>query len=111
VDEKPYISIKSEVLIKLEAHLPEIQSRFGIESLGVFGSVSRGEDTPESDIDILYKFKPGIKTYHALLDLGDYLEELLGRKVDLVSSEWVSPYLKPYIDAEVILYGQERGAV
>ena len=111
MDEKPYNSIKSEVLTKLEVYLPEIQSRFGIESLGIFGSVSRGEDTPESDIDILYKFKPGIKTYHALLDLGDYLEELFGRKVDLVSSEWINPYLKPYVDAEVILYGQKRGEV
>ena len=111
MDEKRYKSIKSEVLSKLEAHLPEIQSRFGIESLGVFGSVSRGEDTPESDIDILYKFKPGIKTYHALLDLGEYLEALFGRKVDLVASEWLSSYIKPYIDAEVILYRTEGGAV
>ncbi|WOF17059.1 nucleotidyltransferase family protein [Methanoplanus sp. FWC-SCC4] len=108
---KPYHSIKSEVLAKLESHLPEIQERFGIESLGVFGSVSRGEDTPESDVDILYRFKPGIKTYHALLDLGEYLEKLFGRKVDLVSSEWMSPYLRPYVDAEVILYGRKRGAV
>jgi predicted nucleotidyltransferase len=48
-----YVSIKNEVVKKLEEHLPEIRERFGIEMLGVFGSVSRGEDKPDSDIDIL----------------------------------------------------------
>lgn len=51
-----YQSIKSDVLSKLEAHLPEIRERFGIETLGLFGSVSRGEDTSDSDVDILYRF-------------------------------------------------------
>ena len=64
-----YVSIRDDVVKKLEEHLPEIRERFGIETLGLFGSVSRGEDTAESDIDILYRFKPGIKTYHAMLDL------------------------------------------
>ena len=77
-----YVSIRDDVVKKLEEHLPEIRERFGIETLGLFGSVSRGEDTAESDIDILYRFKPGIKTYHAMLDLADYLEELFGRSGD-----------------------------
>lgn len=51
-----YTSIKEDVLKKLEANLPEMRERFGIETIGIFGSVSRGEDTPRSDIDILYKF-------------------------------------------------------
>lgn len=51
-----YTSIKEDVLKKLEANLPEMRERFGIETIGIFGSVSRGEDTPRSDIDSLYKF-------------------------------------------------------
>lgn len=51
-----YTSIKEDVLKKLEANLPEMRERFGIETIGIFGSVSRGEDTPRSAIDILYKF-------------------------------------------------------
>lgn len=51
-----YVSIKEEVLSTLKAHFPEIREWFGIETLGVFGSVSRGEDTTESDVDILTGF-------------------------------------------------------
>ena len=105
-----YVSIRDDVVKKLEEHLPEIRERFGIEMLGLFGSVSRGEDTAESDIDILYRFKPGIKTYHAMLDLADYLEELFGRPVDLTAADWISPLLKSHIEADVIFCGAERGA-
>lgn len=105
-----YVSIKDDVVRKLDEHLPEIQERFGIEVLGLFGSVSRGEDTPESDIDILYRFKAGIKTYHAMLELADYLEELFGRPVDLTAADWISPLVKSHIDAEVIFCGAEKGA-
>ena len=105
-----YVSIRDDVVKKLEEHLPEIRERFGIEMLGLFGSVSRGEDTADSDIDILYRFKTGIKTYHAMLDLADYLEELFGRPVDLTAVEWVSPLLKSHIEADVIFCGAEKGA-
>ena len=97
-----YVSIKEEVLQKLEANMPVIQERFGIEKIGIFGSVSRGTDTPDSDIDIIYQFKPGIRMYHNLLDLGDFLEELFGRNVDLIAIEWVSPYLKSTISQDTI---------
>jgi len=92
-----YVSIKEEVLRKLERNMPEIRERFDIEILGIFGSVSRGEDTCESDVDILYKFKKGKSTLHKLIDLGDYLEDLFGRKVDLVATDWIDPYLKKSI--------------
>ena len=46
-----YTSIKEITVNKLEEHLPELQRRFGIECIGIFGSVSRGEDTQDSDID------------------------------------------------------------
>ena len=104
-----YTSIREDVLKKLQHHLPEIQQQFGIETLGIFGSVARGEDGPESDIDILYTFRSGIKTYHALLDLADYLEALLGRHVDLISAEWLSPHLRPYVESDLILYGTSQG--
>ncbi len=51
-------SIKEDVLAKLKVHLPELRERFGIETIGIFGSVSRGEDRPESDVDVLYTFRP-----------------------------------------------------
>ena len=49
-----YVSIKEEVLHKLDVNIPEIRNRFNIETLSLFGSVARGEDTPASDIDLAY---------------------------------------------------------
>ena len=52
-----YTSIKEDVINKLKEHLLELQELFGIKNIGIFGSVSRGDDTPESDVDILYIFQ------------------------------------------------------
>jgi len=83
-----YVSIKEEVLQKLEANMPEIRERFGIQSLKLFGSVARGEDTVNSDIDLLYVFRDGYATYDNLFNLSEYLENLLGREIELVSEIW-----------------------
>ena len=97
-----YVSIKEEVLRKLEAKMPEIRDRFGIESLSLFGSVARGEDTSSSDIDILYTFAPGESTLSNLIQLGDYLEALFHKKVDLVGKNWISPYFSEIVLSEAI---------
>jgi hypothetical protein len=62
----------------------------------LFGSVVRGEQTEESDIDILIEFPKG-KSLIDLIDLEMKLEQTLGRKVDLLTYNSVSPYLKEYI--------------
>ncbi|HJJ38796.1 MAG TPA: hypothetical protein O0X42_01545 [Methanocorpusculum sp.] len=51
-------SIKEDVLTKFEAHMPEIRERFCIEDLSLFGSVTRGEDTPDSDMIISIHISP-----------------------------------------------------
>ena len=51
-----YASIRENVLRKMEEHMPEIRERFGVKRLALFGSVSHAEDTPDSDVDILYEF-------------------------------------------------------
>ncbi|MDE2523291.1 MAG: hypothetical protein O0X93_09085 [Methanocorpusculum sp.] len=71
-----YTSIKEEILIKLEIHLPEMQEFFGIETIGIFGYVSRSEDTPASDIDILYKFSTSTIHLRQFMGLQDSLEQL-----------------------------------
>lgn len=50
------VSIKEDVLARLKENLPEIRERFFVDIIGIFGSVSRGEDTAESDVNVLYKF-------------------------------------------------------
>jgi len=98
-----YVSIKEEVLQKLNANMPEIRERFGIKTLGIFGSVSRGEDTPESDIDIFYEFNPDRINYDAYLDLYDYLETLFQHKIEMVSLDSMPSRFRTAIDNDMIL--------
>ncbi len=83
-----YQSIRSHVLAVLEREYPYLQKRFGVQQLRLFGSVSRGEDTEDSDIDLLYIFVPEMNTYDNLFDLHEYLTNLFGRRIELVSEKW-----------------------
>ncbi|MDO5843748.1 MAG: nucleotidyltransferase family protein [Methanocorpusculum sp.] len=100
--ETEYVSIKDDVLKKLEANLPEIRERFGIETIGIFGSVSRGEDTTESDVDVMISFMPLQASYRNLLGLNHFLTDLFNRRVDLVTVNGISPYIKPYVETDII---------
>ena len=62
---------------------PELERRFGVIRIGVFGSVARGEEDAESDVDVLVELEEPIGW--ELVDLQDRLEEVLGRRVDLVT--------------------------
>lgn len=77
----------------------EIRS-LGIERLALFGSVVRGEAGPDSDVDVLVGFAPGAKSFDHLLALSELLEERLGRPVEIVTMEALSPFLGPRILAE-----------
>jgi len=71
--------------------------------IGIFGSVARGENTDNSDIDILYQLKDAVGLFN-LVRIKDNLEEKLNKKVDLVSEKHLHPKLKPQImgDLEII---------
>ena len=73
----------------------------GVERLGVFGSMARGEASPESDIDILVKFKPDYQTYDNLFEVGEALEHVFRRRVDLVTEPSLSPHIGPHILKQV----------
>ena len=81
----------------------------GVKRIALFGSVVRGEDAPESDIDILVTLKPRPERsplgLFKWIGLEEKLSEKLSRKVDLISEDGLSPYIRPYVDREkVILY-------
>jgi predicted nucleotidyltransferase len=81
----------------------------GVKRIALFGSVVRGQDTPGSDIDILVTLKPRSERpplgLFKWIALEEELSERLSRKVDLVSEDGLSPYIRPYVDREkVILY-------
>jgi len=80
----------------------EIKKRFGIRKIGIFGSFARGEEKEESDIDILVEFQDNYKTFDNYMDLKFSLEDLFGRKIDLVTIDALRPQLKDGILQEVI---------
>ena len=92
---------KSEILEILRSHRDELRKQFGVKSLAVFGSVVRGEAGPDSDVDILVEFE-GRATFDRYMGLKFFLENLLGRRVDLVTRKALKPRLRPYVEREAI---------
>ena len=90
---------KEHVVARLWQAEPQIRS-LGVRRLALFGSVVRNEAGPESDVDLLVEFAPGQKSFDRFLALTDFLEELLGRPVELVTTEALSPYIGPHILSE-----------
>lgn len=92
---------RTEALGHLRAHMPEIRERFGVRDLALFGSTSRATAGAESDIDILVAFD-GPATSGRYFGLQFYLEDLLGRPVDLVTDKALRPELRPFVEREAI---------
>jgi len=90
---------RDEAVRCLLASEAEIRA-LGVRRLALFGSVLRGEAGPDSDVDLLVQFSPGAKTFDRFLALSDLLEERLGRRVELVTTEALSPFIGPRILAE-----------
>ena len=93
---------KSEFVAKLEAVLPEIRNRFGVTKIGIFGSTARGDDRPESDVDVLVELSPDHLTFRNFSALADFLEELYGRKVDLLTVGGIDPLIRQDVESEVV---------
>jgi predicted nucleotidyltransferase len=94
------VTAKQEILHRIQTHREEIRS-LGVEGLGLFGSFVRGEQGPESDVDLLVRFRPQEKTFDNFMGLAFLLEDVLQRRVELVTTEGLSPFLRPRILEEV----------
>ena len=94
------VTDKSEIHKIIKSHHSSIQ-RFGAERLGLFGSFVRGEQKDGSDIDILVEFEEGKKTFRNYLNLADYLEMLLNRKVDLLTWESMVSFVQRNVKDEI----------
>lgn len=80
--------------------LDDLCARYGFARLEVFGSVARGEDRADSDIDVLYDLLPGRHVTWEIVDAADEMSGILGRPVDLVSRRAVHPLLRERIETE-----------
>lgn len=77
-------------------------NQLGVKRIGLFGSYAREEQTKNSDVDLLIEFEKGKKSYRNLLKIYDFTQNLLKKKVDIVTVESLSKYIGPYIKKEVI---------
>ncbi|MEO0249411.1 MAG: nucleotidyltransferase family protein [candidate division WOR-3 bacterium] len=83
---------------------------YGVRRIAIFGSYVRGESTDESDIDLLVTMKPrgqrppmGLRWF----GLENELTQLVGRKVELISEKALSPYIRPYVEREMVILYEE----
>jgi uncharacterized protein len=90
---------RDEAFRRLESRAEEILG-LGVVRLALFGSVLRNEARPDSDVDVLVQFDPAMKNFDRFMALADLLETTLERRVELVTTEALSPYIGPHILAE-----------
>lgn len=92
---------RTQTLQLLADHKSALADRFGVVKLALFGSTARGAAGQDSDVDILVSFD-GPATSKRYFGVQFYLEDLLGRPVDLVTDKALRPELRPYIEREAI---------
>ncbi len=92
---------REEILQKLRESRDKLR-QFGVKRIGIFGSAVRDELREDGDIDVIVEFEEGKKNFDNFIELAFFLEELFDRKVDLITPQSVSPFVKPYIEKEVL---------
>jgi uncharacterized protein len=93
---------KAQLIKILAREKPLLAARFGVRSLSLFGSAARDELKDSSDVDLLVEFE-GPSTARAFFGTQFYLEDILGRPVDLVTQRALRAELRPMIEREAIL--------
>ncbi len=88
---------KEHILRTIRAYKPEL-SKFGVSSVGLFGSYLRNEQSSDSDIDLLIDFDPEQETFDNLMAVYDIFESLFqGEKIEIVTRNGLSKYIGPKI--------------
>ena len=94
------VQTKEEIVKTLDENQGQLRA-LGVQRLGLFGSFVRGQQRADSDVDMLVEFARAQKTFDHFMRLSFLLEDLLGRSVELVTPEALSPHIGPYILKEV----------
>lgn len=92
---------KDQIMSIIQKNMSFLRSKYNVDTIGVFGSVSRGEDKKTSDVDMLVEFSEPIGMFR-FIELEEYLQKLTGRKVDLVTKKALKPAISREILQEVI---------
>ncbi len=91
---------RKDVEKTLKRYKPLLREKFKVKDIGIFGSYVRGEESEESDVDILVEFSGPIGW--EFIDLKEFLEEILGKGVDLVTVKALKSQLRDKILKEVV---------
>jgi len=94
------VQTREKVLSLIIEHQDRIKA-LGVKRLGLFGSFVREEQGATSDVDLLVEFEQDRKTFDNFIQLSFFLEDLFRRRVELVTTESLSPYIGPHIMSEV----------
>lgn len=92
---------REEAISTLRGYLPAIRRDFGVRRLALFGSTARDEAREDSDLDILVDFETG-PTFLSFMGLRAFLEDHLGRKIDLVTPDALKPRMRPVVERESV---------
>ena len=92
---------RDRILALLTEHKPVLAERFGVQRLALFGSFARDTAGEGSDVDVLVAFD-GPATSKRYFGVQFYLEDLLGRSIDLVTEDALRPRLRPYVERDVV---------
>jgi predicted nucleotidyltransferase len=98
----PYskVNSKKDILDSVEES-KDVIAQYGVKSIGLFGSFVKDSVNDNSDVDLLVDFIPEKKSFDNFMDLAFLLEELFGRKVEIVTPQSLSKHIGPYILMEV----------
>lgn len=98
------VQTKEDLATIILSRRKEIEN-FGVKKVGLFGSFVKGRQNEQSDVDLFIEFLQGKKNFRNFMGLAFFLEDVLNRKVEIVTPESLSPYLKPHIlkDVEYVL--------
>jgi predicted nucleotidyltransferase len=84
----------------IKQHEKELEEKFKVKEIALFGSYVRGDQDEKSDLDVLVKFREPVG--FLFIHLADFLEELLGIEVDLVTKDAIKPNRWRYIKEDLI---------
>lgn len=91
----------SKLITKLKELLPELEEIYQVNSLEIFGSYVRAENTENSDVDLLVTFKE-IPSLLKFIEIEHYIEDYLGKKVDLVPKDGLKPMIEKRVLDEAV---------
>lgn len=95
--------LRENILNIIRQEKPFLAKKYQVSYIGVFGSVSRGEEKSNSDVDILIDFADDTPSLFGLIQLKHYLEDKFGRKVDLIHRPMIKKNLREQILGEAIM--------